>query len=73
MATLKQTENWLSKKSKKDGKDQETTNYQDQLSHNAGQGEHSTILLTFIKLPFVIKIFVLFIFVWPFNTCFTVV
>ena len=26
------------------------------------QGEHSAILLTFIKLPYVIKIFVLFIF-----------
>ena len=41
----------------------------DQLSHNAGQkccrmlqGEHSAILLTFIKLPFVIKIFALSIF-----------
>ena len=42
---------------------------EDQLSLNAGQkycrmlqglqGEHSAILLTFIKLPFVIKIFVL--------------
>ena len=34
--------------------------------------EHSAILLTFIKLPFVIKIFVLFIFEWPFYTGFTV-
>ena len=34
--------------------------------------EHSAILLTFIKLPFVIKIFVLSIFEWPFYTCFTV-
>ena len=40
--------------------------FQDQLSLNAGQkycrmplGEHSVILLNFIKLPFVIKIFVL--------------
>ena len=40
--------------------------FQDQLSLNAGQkyaecskGEHSAILLTFIKLLFVIKIFVL--------------
>ena len=40
--------------------------FQDQLSLNAGQrysrmlqGEHSAILLTFIKLPYVIKIFVL--------------
>ena len=36
------------------------------------QAEHSTILLTFIKLPFVIKLFVLFIFEWPFYTGFTV-
>ena len=35
--------------------------------------EHSAILLTFIKLPFVIKIFDLSIFEWPFYTaCFTV-
>ena len=40
--------------------------FQDQLSLNAGQKycrmlplEHSAVLLTFIKLPFVIKIFVL--------------
>ena len=31
------------------------------------------ILSTFIKLPFVIKIFVLSIFEWPFYTGFTVV
>ena len=36
------------------------------------QGEHYAILLTFIKLPFVIKIFVLSIFEWPFYTGFTV-
>ena len=43
--------------------------FQDQLALNAGQKycrmlqrEHSAILLTFIKLPFVIKIFVLSIF-----------
>ena len=35
--------------------------------------EHSAILSTFIKLPFVIKIFVLSIFEWPFYTGFTVV
>ena len=53
--------------------------FQDQLSFNAGQkycrmlqGEHSAILLTFIKLPFVIKILVLSIFVWPFYTGFTI-
>ena len=54
--------------------------YQDQLSPNAGQkycrmfqGEHSAILSTFIKLQFVIKIFVLSIFEWPFYTGFTVI
>ena len=36
------------------------------------QEEHSVILSTFIKLPFVIKIFVLSIFEWPFNAGFTV-
>ena len=54
--------------------------FQDQPSLNAGlkycrmlQGEHSAILLTFIKLPFVTKIFVLFIFEWPFYTGFTLI
>ena len=37
------------------------------------QGEHSAILLTDIKLPFVIKTFVLSIFEWLFYTGFTVV
>ena len=53
--------------------------FRDQLSLNAGrmycrmlQGEHSAILSTFIKLPFVIKIFVLPIFQWPFYTGFTI-
>ena len=36
------------------------------------QGEHSAILLTFIKLPFVNKIVVLSIFEWPLKTGFTV-
>ena len=36
------------------------------------QGEHSAILLTFIKLPFAIKTFVLYIFKWLFKTGFTV-
>ena len=53
--------------------------FQDQLSLNVGQKycrmlalEHSAILLTFIKLPFVIiKIFVLSIFEWPLKTGFT--
>ena len=37
------------------------------------QGEHSATLLTFIKLPLVIKIFDLSIFEWPFYTDFTVI
>ena len=52
--------------------------FQDQLSLNAGQTfcrmlqrEHSAILSTIIKLPFVIKIFVLSIFEWPLKTGFT--
>ena len=36
------------------------------------QREHSAILLTFIKLPVVIKTFVLSIFEWPFYTGFTI-
>ena len=36
------------------------------------QGEHSAILSTFIKLPFVIKIFGLFIFEWQLKTGYTV-
>ena len=44
--------------------------FQDQLSLNAGQsieeGEHSARPSTFIKQPFVIKIFVVSIFEWPF-------
>ena len=43
-----------------------------QVKSIAECSEHSTILLTFIKLPFVIKIFVLSIFVWPFYAGFTV-
>ena len=49
--------------------------FPDQLSLNAGkmyQGGHSAILSTFIKLPFVSKIFVLSIFELPFYTSFTV-
>ena len=36
------------------------------------QGEHSAIISTFTKLPFVIKIYVLYIFEWPLKTGFTV-
>ena len=53
--------------------------FQDRLLLNAGQkyckmlqGEHSAILSTFIKLQFVIKISVLYIFEWPLKTGFTV-
>ena len=52
---------------------------QDSLLLNAGQKycrmlplEYSAILWTFIKLPFVIKSFVLSIFEWPLKTGFTV-
>ena len=37
------------------------------------QGEHSAILSTFIKLSFIINIFVLSFFEWLFYTGFTVV
>ena len=53
--------------------------FQDRLSLNAGQkycrmlqGEHSAILSTFIKLPLVVKTFVLPIFEWPLKTGFAV-
>ena len=53
--------------------------FRDQLSLNAGQrycrmlqGEHSAIPLTFIRLPFVIKIFVMSILEWKLYTGFTV-
>ena len=45
--------------------------FQDQLSLNAGQ-KHSSILSTSVKLPFVIKIFVLSIFQRLFYTDFIV-
>ena len=54
--------------------------FQDHLLLNAGQkycrmlhGEHSAILSTCIKLPFVVKIFVSSIFEWPLKTGFTVI
>ena len=53
--------------------------FQDRLLLNAGQkycrmfqGEHAAILLTFIKLPFAIKTFVLYILEWQLQTGFTV-
>ena len=44
-----------------------------QISTQLPTLEHSAILLIFIKLSFVKKIFVLSIFEWPFYTDFTVV
>ena len=44
--------------------------FRDRLSLNAGQGEHSAILMTFIKLPFGIMVFILSIFEWPLKTGF---
>ena len=59
-------------------KDQKN-DFQDQLWLNAGQkycrmlqGEHSALLSTFIKLPFVIMIIVLSIFEWLLKTGFPV-
>ena len=53
--------------------------FSDQLWLNAGQEycrmlqwEHSAILSTFIKLPFVITIFILSFMEWPIKTGFTV-
>ena len=37
------------------------------------EGEHSAVLLTFIKLPFVSKIFILSIFEWSLKTGLTVI
>ena len=60
MATLKKTKNWFSRL------------IIALCRSKVLGGEHSAILLTFIKLPFVIKIFVLSIFEWPFYTGFTI-
>ena len=53
--------------------------FQDQVSFNAGrsiaecsEGSILQILSTFLMLPFVIKIFILSIFEWPFYKGFTV-
>ena len=63
---------WLFSKRQKIG-------FQDQLLLNAGQkycrmlqGEHSAILVTFIKLPFTIQICAFSIFEWLLKTGFTV-
>ena len=62
-ATLKKTENWFSRPIIAKCRPKYCRMF---------QGEHSVILLTFIKLPFVIKIFVLSFFEWPFYIGFTV-
>ena len=46
--------------------------FQDQFSLKQVRSITSAILSTFIKLPFVIKIFVLCIWEWPLKTGFTV-
>ena len=59
--------------SQKDGKLVFKTNYRlMKVKSIAKCLEHSKILSTFIKLPFVMKIFVLSIFEGPFYTGFTV-
>ena len=58
--------------SQKDQKLVFKTNYCSLQVKSVEKWEHSVILLAFIKLPFVIKIFVLSIFEWPFYTGFTV-
>ena len=63
MATLKNTENWFSRPI--------ITECRSEVLQNATR-ERSAMLSTCIKLPFVIKIFVLSIFEWPFYTGFTV-
>ena len=57
---------------KKDRKLVFKTNYRLMHVKSIAELEHSAILLTFIKLPVVIKIFVLSIFEWLFYTGFTV-
>ena len=67
-------------KTKRPLKHRPNIGFQDRLLLNAGQKycrmlqrEHSAILLTFIKLPFVLKTFVLSIFEWLLQTGFNVV
>ena len=42
-----------------------------QVKSIAECSQHSAILSTFIKIPFVIKIYVLFMFEWPLKTSLT--
>ena len=52
-------------------KDQKLVFKTNRLMQIKSIAEHSAILSNCIKLPFVIKIFVLSIFEWPFYTSFT--
>ena len=47
-------------------------NYRLMQVKSIAEWEHSAILLTCIKLPYVIKTFVMSIFEWPFHTGFAV-
>ena len=47
------------------------TDYRLKYVKSIAEGEHSAILSTFIKLPYVTKICVLSIFEWPLKTGFT--
>ena len=63
MATQKEDQNWFSRMI--------IALCRSKVLQNAPR-EHSAIRSTFIKLPFVIEIFVLSIFEWPLKTGFTV-
>ena len=54
------------------GHSKKKTNYRLMQVKSIAEEEHSAVLSTFIKLPFVIKIFVLSFFEWLLKTCFTV-
>ena len=62
----------LSKRPKIGFQDQSSLICRSKVLQNAPR-EHYAILSTYIKLPFVIKIFASSIFEWPFYTGFTVV
>ena len=53
------------------GHSKKKTNYR-LMQVISAKGEHSAILSTFIKQPFIIKVFVLSIFEWNLKTGFTV-
>ena len=63
----------LSDHSKRKHKSVSKTDYRLMQVKSIAECSNSAIFTTFIKLPFVIKIFVLSIFEWPLKTGFTVV